>query len=102
MIIVMGRITLVPGAIDRLQPDIAALLGATHAEDGCETYTYARDVLDPDTLRVAERWRDEAALVAHLSAPHVAAFGPVLRAAGVVSIDFKAFDTDGERAMPGR
>ncbi len=43
----------------------------TRKEAGCIGYTFARDILEPRVIRVAEIWRDEAALKGHLETPHM-------------------------------
>lgn len=54
------------------------------AEDGCLEYRGALEVPTaiaaqspprPGVLTVIEKWRDEAALTAHLAAPHMGDFG---------------------------
>lgn len=92
MIIVMGSIRMGDGEIARLHADMVTQMAATQAEDGCELYVYSCDVADPNLLRIAERWRDRDALAAHMKAPHVAAFGKILRAAKVESVDFQSFE----------
>ncbi len=99
MIIVMGIAQFAPGGLDGLQEAMEGQLKATRAEDGCEHYAFARDVLDPDVLHIAERWRDNAALAAHFTAPHMAAFNAALAAAKVVSSSVKAYDGDTVRVL---
>ena len=70
MIIVKGEVRFGEGEIERLRPAFAKNIAATRAENGCEGYAYAVDVGDPDLLHVAEQWRDEAAIEAHMGAPH--------------------------------
>ena len=65
MIMVMGHIKLASDKIDRLTDAMAAQLSATRAEDGCDRYGFARDVLDPGLIIISERWRDQRALDAH-------------------------------------
>ncbi|MFM2099453.1 MAG: hypothetical protein RLZZ366_992 [Pseudomonadota bacterium] len=94
MIIVMGHARLEAGELDRLQDEMAAQLAATRAEDGCELYVFARDVLEPDTLRITERWRDQAALDAHFASAHMATFNAVMAAAKVINIRIRAFENE--------
>ena len=51
---------------------LAANVAATRAEDGCLHYSYAVDLDDPNLLHISEQWRDEAAVNAHMTAPHMA------------------------------
>jgi len=101
MVIVMGRAKLGPGEIDRLHADMEAQILATRAEDGCMLYAFSRDVLDPNTLHIAERWRDQAAIDAHFAAPHMAAFNKLLATAKVESLLVTAYDSAGERVLMG-
>ena len=72
MIIIMGTVRIPESAIDRVRPAMETMLAASRAEDGCHTYNYAQDVLDPCVIHVSERWRDRAALKAHFESPHMA------------------------------
>ncbi len=94
-VIVIGTARLEPGEIDRMADVLRAQVDATNAEDGCEHYSFARDIADPDVLHIAERWRDPAALAAHFAAPHMASFNAALGSAKVTALSVKAFDADG-------
>lgn len=65
MIIVMGEVRFGDGEVERLRGVLARNVEASRAEDGCERYTYAVDLLDPNLLRICEAWRDQSALDAH-------------------------------------
>jgi quinol monooxygenase YgiN len=73
-------------AAARLRPELRdeALAAAremqetTAQEDGCHEYRFWIAIDDPDWLLLFERWEDEAALEAHLAAPHVQAFGAAI------------------------
>lgn len=47
------------------------LQDATRREDGCLEYSYVADLDDDCLFLGVEEWRDEAALRAHLGAPHM-------------------------------
>lgn len=95
MIIVMGHAKLAPGELDRLQAEMEKQVAATNAEEGCLYYNFARDVADADRLVISERWRDQAALDAHFSTPHMAHFNALIGQAKVLDISVKAY-VDGE------
>jgi quinol monooxygenase YgiN len=101
MIVVMGTIELAVGDIDRLQPDMAKQMAATQAEDGCEQYVFSRDVTNPDTLLISERWRDGEALAAHGKTPHMAEFNKAIGGATIKKISVKAYDVSGVRVLMG-
>lgn len=91
-ILVMGTIKLSAGEGAK-----AASLFADHAavvktEEGCEEYSFAFDVADPDLVRVAERWATPEALAAHGQADHQKAFGRALRAHSPSAMSIDAWD----------
>lgn len=96
MICVMGHARMAPGELDRLGKAMRAQIEATRAEDGCDHYGFSRDVLDPDTMIVSERWRDWAAIEAHSRSPHMAAFNAALATAKVLEAKVTAYADDGE------
>ena len=99
MIIVQGHMRLNPGDIDANADALNTMVTATRAEDGCILYAFARDVIDPDTIHITERWRDQAAIDAHGTSAHMGEFRKVIGA--VKPLDFKVtlFDaTAKERA----
>jgi quinol monooxygenase YgiN len=95
MICVMGHARMAPGEIDRLADAMRTQIAATLAEDGCDHYGFARDVGDPDTLIISERWRDWAAIEAHFKAPHMAVFNAALAGAQVIEVSVKGYGDDG-------
>jgi quinol monooxygenase YgiN len=101
MIVVMGEVRMGDGEIDRLQADIAAQMAATEAEDGCIQYTFSRDVTDPNRMLVTERWRDAAALEAHMKAPHMATFNAVIGGAKIININIKRYEISGVTQLMG-
>jgi quinol monooxygenase YgiN len=101
MIVVMGTIELAAGDIDRLAGDMAKQMAATQAEDGCEHYVFSRDVTNPDTLLISERWRDNDALTAHFKTPHMAEFNKVLSRASIKKISVKAYEVANVRVLMG-
>lgn len=70
-IVIGGTVRIPPENIEAMRPHMDAMLAASRAEDGCETYSYAWDVQDPGLVRVFEVWRDRAAIEAHFKAPHM-------------------------------
>ena len=102
MVIVMGHARFSAGEIDRLKPEMEAQLNATRAEDGCELYVFAREVLDSDLLHISERWRDNAAIAAHFASPHMTAFNNTLATTRIEDLSVKAYDADGERVLMRR
>ena len=92
MIIVTGEARFGEGEIERLKDAFAANIAATRAEDGCLSYAYAVDLADPNLLHITEQWRDEAAVNAHMAAPHMGPLMAALGAAKIEALSVKAYD----------
>ena len=60
-VLIGGTFRLPPEAVERFRPHMETMLAKSRAEDGCLTYSYAFDVLEPGLVRVFEAWRDQAA-----------------------------------------
>lgn len=80
MIHVLATIELVPGGREKFLAAFHALMPKVHAEDGCIEYGPTVDVRTSigaqipyrdDVVVIVEKWRDLAALEAHLVAPHM-------------------------------
>jgi quinol monooxygenase YgiN len=101
MMVVMGTIELAAGDIDRLVDDIAKQMTATQAEDGCEQYVFSRDVTNPNTLLISERWRDADALAAHGKTAHMAEFNKAITSATIKKISVKAYEVASVKVLLG-
>lgn len=69
--------------VERFRMIAAASVETTRSKEGCLYYSFAEDVSEPGLFRVAEGWRDRAALDLHLSSPD---FRDTLRQAGELRI----------------
>ena len=83
MLHVIATVELNPGTKDSYLAELKAVTPAVRAEDGCIQYEastpIATDIstnktVDPDAVVILEKWRDFAALKAHLGAPHMAVY----------------------------
>jgi quinol monooxygenase YgiN len=74
MIIVAGQIEFDTKYLAEIQADIRKIEAATRLEDGCLYYAMAFDDVEAGHVTVLERWRDEAALDAHLRTSGLKAF----------------------------
>jgi quinol monooxygenase YgiN len=75
MIVILGSFP-VDGAQAEVISDAAnTMRAATLQEDGCHEYRFGFATDDLNTVLVTEEWRDQDALTAHFSAPHMAEFG---------------------------
>jgi quinol monooxygenase YgiN len=74
MIIVMGYVHLNPSDVDEFLADIQVIAPGTRAEKGCLFYAVTLDDASAGRMLVAERWRNQASLTAHLKGAQAAAF----------------------------
>lgn len=64
MIIVAGYIDVAPGARDEFISASRAAVIAAGTAPGCEDFAVTSDILEPDRVRIFERWHDEKSLEA--------------------------------------
>ena len=95
MLIIAGHIRTQPSLVEALARDLRAGIPRTLKEDGCFAYNFALDDAAAGTVLVYERWRDQAALDAHLAAPEIAEF--LGRWGGKVELAVRKFDASNER-----
>ncbi len=67
MVIVLGTFRVEPLERAEFLANRVALTQHSRAEDGCITYAFTADVVDPSVVILTERWRDRAALDVHLA-----------------------------------
>lgn len=72
-VVVVGSFTARPGREAEALSAFEALVGPTHAEDGCILYALHQGSDDPRRLAFVERWASREALDAHLGSPHIQA-----------------------------
>ncbi len=76
------RIKVAAAAAERAGEAMLKLVAPTLAEPGAITYEFYRDLDDPSLFLCFEHWESRAAMDAHGSTPHVAAFlaefGPLI------------------------
>lgn len=93
MLIITARISANADTIDALTPAIAAMEQASRAEEGCHDYTFCREMNDPNTIRIIERWESEAALKAHFVTPHMAVFQAAMGKHELGGVEVSAFES---------
>lgn len=79
MMIIQGWLKLAAGEFDKIADAARTMVAATLEEEGCRAYSFARDLADPDLIRIAERWDSAEALAAHGQSAHMAAFNQAMR-----------------------
>ncbi len=98
-IIIAGTLRVPSENVERLRPHMHAMLDASRAEDGCETYSYGFDAKDQGLVRVFEVWRDQAAIEAHFKVPHMAAWRAAGAELGVFERQLSLYEIATERAL---
>ncbi|MEC7289516.1 MAG: putative quinol monooxygenase [Pseudomonadota bacterium] len=99
MIVVEGSARIPEGAWDEAIAAMETMIRASRQEAGCIDYAYSRDLLDPNLLRIIERWTDKAALVSHFGEPHMAVFRQALAKVGPQDLEVRMYDAEPE-ALP--
>lgn len=94
MLIVLAKAQVGEGALVPAMAAIADMVAASNAEEGCIAYAFTQDLLQPGTIHIVEKWKDEAALAAHFATPHMAAFGAAISALDFKVIEALKFPTD--------
>jgi quinol monooxygenase YgiN len=83
MLHVIATVELNPGTRDAYLGELKAVTPAVRAEDGCIQYEASapnatdistNKIVDPNVVVILEKWRDLAALKAHLAAQHMAVY----------------------------
>lgn len=100
MIIVTGTVRFAAGTLQGLCGALGKNVEATRAEPGCLSYSYGIDVGDPDLLHVSEQWTDDAAIDAHMAAPHMAEMMAAIGGA-IESVSVKAYEARYARTLLG-
>ncbi|WOC15476.1 hypothetical protein MP213Fo_09310 [Pseudochrobactrum sp. MP213Fo] len=71
---------------------------ANRAEQGCEEYSYAQDVLEAGLIHVKEIWHDQQALDRHFASDHIAAWRAVWPELGMTDRDLRVYEVGQSRA----
>lgn len=99
MIIVEGSAHIPEGAWDKARAAMETMIKASRLEAGCIEYAYSIDMLDPNLMRIIERWKDKAALISHFSEPHMAVFRAALAEIGPQNLEVRMYEAEPE-ALP--
>ncbi|NQY96318.1 MAG: antibiotic biosynthesis monooxygenase [Henriciella sp.] len=96
MIIVEGSARIPEDAWEEAIAAMETMIKASREEAGCIEYAYSRDLLDPNLLRIIERWKDKAALVSHFAEPHMAVFRQALGKVGPQDLEVRMYEAEPE------
>jgi quinol monooxygenase YgiN len=99
MIVVSGEIVIDPADREAALEAAATVVAATLEEEGCVTYGFWADPVDPGRFRVFEEWESMEALLAHFGQPHMASFLETMGALDVRSSDVQQYDVTDKRPV---
>ena len=72
MVHIMARITSLPESAATMSSLLAELVAQSRKEEGCLHYELFQRADAAHVFQTVERWRDQAAVDAHMKSPHVA------------------------------
>jgi quinol monooxygenase YgiN len=99
MLLIEGWLKLAAGEADKVMDAARTMVAETNTEDGCLHYAFARDIADPDTIRITERWRDQAALTAHSASDHMKTFNRAMAAVTREGADLRLYSAEELRKL---
>ena len=99
MLLIEGWLKLAAGEADKVMDAARTMVAETNREDGCLHYAFARDISDPDTIRITERWRDQDALTAHSSSDHMKTFNRAMGAVKREGADLRLYSAEELRKL---
>lgn len=99
MFLIEGWIKLAGGEFDKVVEQAQAMVAATNQEDGCIHYSFARDIANPDLIRISERWASEAAMSAHMASAHMAAFNQSMGSVKLEGADLRLYNAEEVRKL---
>lgn len=94
MIVLQATIPVAPDRREELIEAATELAEESRAEDGTIDYRFTADIEDPNVFRVFERYKDEAAMDAHMESEHYEAFQDQISGLVEGDIELVQFDVE--------
>lgn len=91
-VIVSGKIKVAESSRDKALALIKPLVEATRQEPGNISYGFYEDLVTPGAFQLHEIWEDQAALDAHMQAPHLATFNEAVGTIEVLDLAIDFYD----------
>ncbi len=99
MLLIVGTVRMPGENYAAAQPAMKAMLEATRAENGCNFYCFAQDVLDPGLIHISESWRDGTSLKAHAESAHMGVWRKEGAGFGIGERNIKLYKADDGTAI---
>lgn len=99
MLLIVGTVRLPAENLAKARTHMADMVSSTLAEDGCEEYSYAEDVLDAGLIHIKEVWRDQQALDLHFQAPHMGVWRSVWPELGIGERNLRIYEVGQPRHL---
>ncbi|NMW32389.1 antibiotic biosynthesis monooxygenase [Altererythrobacter sp. RZ02] len=94
MLLIIGTVRMPAEMLHEARYAMQEMIEASQAEDGCITYSYSEDVIEPGLVHVTEMWRDREALEAHFETEHLAEWRANWDRFGIHDRDLQLFEAD--------
>lgn len=98
MLLIVGTVRIPAENLEIARPIMQQMIAASRAEQGCEAYHYAQDVLEPGLIHVKEIWCDQQALDRHFASAHIAVWRAAWPALQISDRDLQLYDIGPPRA----
>lgn len=92
MLLIIGTVRIPAENLNDARYAMQEMIEASLEEEGCVTYAFSEDVVEPGLIHVTEAWRDREALEAHFASEHLAEWRANWERFGIHDRDLKLFD----------
>jgi quinol monooxygenase YgiN len=99
MLLVVGTFFIPPANLEKARFVMETMVRKSRAEDGCEEYSYAEDMLEPGLIHVKELWRNQVVLDAHFSSAHLAEWRSQWTKFGIGQRNLRSYEVDQSREV---
>ena len=94
MIIVLAKVRLREDTLEAGRDVLDTMVQSSLAEEGVLEYNFAIDRSDPTLMHAVEKYKDEEALTAHSTSPHMAVFQKAVGEIGFKVEELTMFKAD--------
>jgi quinol monooxygenase YgiN len=98
MLLIVGTVRLPPQKLPSARSVMRRMIESSRAEDGCEEYSYAEDVLEAGLIHVKEMWRDQVALDRHFASEHLAQWRATWQELGIGDRNLRCYEVGAPHA----